>query len=41
MQAGGYVWRSYKEVYDVVVKLGKSLRSVDIGQVSHIVLGLY
>ncbi|KAL8141581.1 hypothetical protein V2J09_014613 [Rumex salicifolius] len=30
-KAGEYVWRSYKDVYDIVIKLGNSLRSCDIG----------
>ncbi|KAL8138952.1 hypothetical protein V2J09_004953 [Rumex salicifolius] len=31
-KAGKYKWRSYKNVYDTVMKLGNSLRRCDIGQ---------
>lgn len=32
-QAGKYVWQTYKEVYDLVIKLGNSIRSCGIEEV--------
>lgn len=32
-QAGKYEWKTYKEVYDIVLKLGNSLRSCGIEEV--------
>ncbi|GAB2225460.1 hypothetical protein Droror1_Dr00006252 [Drosera rotundifolia] len=31
-QAGPYEWLSYKEVYDKVIRLGKSIRAIGVGQ---------
>ncbi|KAJ7945044.1 Long chain acyl-CoA synthetase [Quillaja saponaria] len=31
-KAGKYVWRSYKEVYDLVMKVGNSIRSCGFGE---------
>ncbi|KAL2902778.1 Long chain acyl-CoA synthetase 4 [Bienertia sinuspersici] len=31
-KAGEYVWRTYKEVYDVVIKLGNSIRHCGVGE---------
>ncbi|GAB4834556.1 Long chain acyl-CoA synthetase 4 [Ancistrocladus abbreviatus] len=31
-KAGGYVWLSYKEVYDIVIKLGNSIRRCGVGE---------
>lgn len=33
LQAGKYVWLTYKEVYDTVVKVGNSLRTRGFEQV--------
>ncbi|ONK81175.1 uncharacterized protein A4U43_C01F26130 [Asparagus officinalis] len=30
-KAGGYVWMTYKEVYDIVIKVGASIRSRGVG----------
>ena len=34
LQPGKYVWQTYKEVYDLVVKVGNSIRSCGIEEVS-------
>ncbi|CAH8255851.1 unnamed protein product [Arabidopsis lyrata] len=31
-KAGKYVWQTYKEVYDVVIKLGNSIRTIGVGK---------
>ncbi|KAL1209146.1 Long chain acyl-CoA synthetase 3 [Cardamine amara subsp. amara] len=31
-KAGNYVWQTYKEVYDVVIKLGNSIRTIGVGK---------
>ncbi|KAF3448699.1 hypothetical protein FNV43_RR09412 [Rhamnella rubrinervis] len=31
-KAGKYVWKTYKEVYDVVIKVGNSIRSLGFGE---------
>lgn len=33
LQDGKYVWQTYKEVYDYVVKLGNAMRSCGFGEV--------
>lgn len=33
LQAGEYVWISYKEVYDTVIQVGASIRSRGVDQV--------
>ncbi|KAH0909477.1 hypothetical protein HID58_032798 [Brassica napus] len=30
--AGKYVWQTYKEVYDIVIKLGNSIRTIGVGK---------
>lgn len=32
--SGKYVWQTYKEVYDCVIKVGNSIRSCGVGEVS-------
>lgn len=41
-QAGKYVWKTYKEVYDLVVKVGNSARACGYGEVCHpiVLLGI-
>ena len=34
LQAGKYVWLTYKEVYDKVMKVGNSIRSCGVNEVS-------
>jgi len=34
LQAGKYKWLTYKEVYDLVIKVGNSIRSCGYGEVS-------
>ena len=42
LQPGKYVWQTYKEVYDLVVKVGNSIRSCGIEEVSlHGYLAVY
>lgn len=36
LQAGEYVWLTYKEVYDVVIKVGNSIRHCGVGLVSYL-----
>ncbi|XP_010473705.1 PREDICTED: long chain acyl-CoA synthetase 3-like [Camelina sativa] len=31
-KAGKYIWQTYKEVYDVVIKLGNSIRTIGVGK---------
>ncbi|CDY46530.1 BnaC09g11030D [Brassica napus] len=31
-KAGKYVWQTYKEVYDIVIKLGNSIRTIGVGK---------
>ncbi|ESQ28906.1 hypothetical protein EUTSA_v10023330mg [Eutrema salsugineum] len=31
-KAGKYVWQTYKQVYDVVIKLGNSIRTIGVGK---------
>lgn len=38
LQAGNYVWLTYKEVYDIVIKVGASIRSCGISKVSYLFL---
>lgn len=33
LQAGEYVWLTYKEAYDIVIELGASIRCRGVGQV--------
>jgi long-chain acyl-CoA synthetase len=35
LQAGKYVWQTYKQVYDVVIKVGNSIRSCGVEPVKH------
>lgn len=35
-QPGKYVWMSYKEVYDIVIKVGNSIRSCGVDKVSSV-----
>lgn len=34
LQPGKYVWQTYKEVYDLVIKVGNAMRSCGFGEVS-------
>lgn len=34
LQAGEYVWLTYKEVYDIVIKVGNAIRHCGVGEVS-------
>lgn len=34
LQPGKYVWKTYKEVYDLVIKVGNAMRSCGFGEVS-------
>ena len=38
LQPGKYVWCTYKEVYDLVMKLGNSIRSCGVEEVSEYLL---
>lgn len=41
-QAGKYEWKTYKEIYDIVIKLGNSLRSCGFEEVNiHIYIYIY
>lgn len=31
-KAGKYVWQTYKEVYDIVIRLGNSIRTIGVGK---------
>ncbi|KAL0794079.1 hypothetical protein Bca101_065456 [Brassica carinata] len=31
-KAGKYVWQTYKEVYDIVIKLGNTIRTIGVGK---------
>lgn len=33
-QAGKYVWQTYKEIYDLAIKVGNALRSSGVEEVS-------
>jgi len=33
MQAGKYVWLTYRDVYDIVMKVGASIRSCGVNKV--------
>lgn len=35
LQAGKYVWQTYKQVYDIVMKVGNSIRSCGVEEVMH------
>ena len=35
LQAGKYVWLTYKEVYDMVGKVGNAMRSCGVVEVCH------
>lgn len=35
LQAGKYIWLTYREVYDLVLKVGASIRVCGVKQVSH------
>lgn len=34
LQHGKYVWKTYKEVYDLVIKVGNAMRSCGFAEVS-------
>lgn len=34
MQAGKYVWQTYEQVYDLVIKVGNAIRKCGVGEVS-------
>lgn len=38
MQAGKYVWKTYKEVYDLVIKVVNAIRTCGVEEVSFLVL---
>lgn len=38
MQAGKYVWKTYKEVYDLVIKIVNAIRTCGVEEVSFSVL---
>lgn len=38
LQAGNYVWLTYKEVYDIVVKIGQSIRTSGVNPVSLVLI---
>lgn len=39
MKHGDYVWLTYKEVYNMVIKVGNAIRSCGIEQVSDFTSG--
>ena len=45
LQAGEYVWLTYKKVYDIVIKVGNAIRHCGVGEVSclltHFVIFMY
>lgn len=41
LQPGKYVWLTYKEVYDLVIKVGNSIRSCGVEEVSEYLLVNY
>jgi len=41
LQAGDYVWLSYKEVYDIVMKVGNSIRQCGVGEVKFLSMNVF
>lgn len=41
VQAGKYVWRTYKEVYDLVIKVGNAIRSCGLEEVRLYLIGKF
>lgn len=37
MKAGKYIWQTYKEVYDIVIRLGNAIRSCGVEPVRNVV----
>jgi len=38
LQAGEYAWLTYKEVYDIVIKLGNAIRHCGVGKVDFLLV---